>query len=307
MVKNKFIEIRKTNTNSFRTIWDRPKKAENVEYRILTASNTDAGIVLQGPLMLEDDFTLETTRLYRKLYPDTPIVVSTWKASNESEKKTLSIMKDEGILIVESELPKNPGVTNINFQRYNTGKGIEKIKELGCKYVWKTRTDQRFYANNLITFFNHLLNKFPLRIETNATDRLIACSTGTFSNRLYNISDLMMYGNVEDVYRFFWPEEDERPKADIICDMEDILGYCKKRPGEIYFTSHYIEQCGHKLKWTLEDSDYYRQELFIVLDSESLDQFWPKYTDYEYRWRRYQLDVWEQVTFKDWFCDWARR
>ncbi len=39
----------------------------------------DTAIVMQGPIMYDDDFTMETLYRYRAIYPDTLIILSTWE------------------------------------------------------------------------------------------------------------------------------------------------------------------------------------------------------------------------------------
>ena len=99
--------------------------------------------------------------------------------------------------------------------------------------------------------------------------------------------------------RFFSFPIDTRTSEDIV-EGEDLVKYSKKRPGEIYITTNYIEGLGFKLKWTREDSEYFFRELFLVVDAETLDWYWPKYTEREYRWRNYGNVQLCPYSFKDW-------
>ena len=40
---------------------------------------------------------------------------------------------------------------------------------------------------------------------------------------------------------------------------------------------------------------------FCIIDKESLNLFWPKYTNDEYRWKKYRPHLIEEISFKDWF------
>lgn len=284
------------------TYWLRPKKEINYDAVIHNGNNTTDvfGIIVQGLIKKDDDFTFETVKLYKKYYPTAKIILSIW--DSEPDDVIQKFKKLECEICISKVFEKRMGYDSINLQRQTTLAGVNKALELGCTYIAKTRTDQRICAPDVLSFMVNLQKVFPLKIKTDAKQRIISCSTGTFSNRLYNISDLFLFGTAIDMKRYFNCPFDDRddslPKP--FDNQSDQIEYSKLRHGEIYFCSHYIESCGFNLKWTLEDSDYYRKELFIICDSESIDLYWPKYTDYEYRWRRYKTDILQQVTFKDW-------
>ena len=71
-------------TPYFLTIHLRPKRAMNVNmvsaHRSLKSDGV--GLVVQGPIVNECDFTVETARLYKKIFPGLEIVVSTWDDEN---------------------------------------------------------------------------------------------------------------------------------------------------------------------------------------------------------------------------------
>lgn len=278
----------------------RPINVKNVNYRSPSYSSKEIAIVLQGQIIVKDHFTLQTVELYHRLYPESIIIVSTW--DNENAEELALIKKIHNTHIVKSVYPSVSGHGHINYQRLNSMNGILKAKELGCKYVLKSRTDQRLYANNVILFFKELIEKYPLTINCNAKGRIAVCSLSTLKDRLYNICDMLLFGYIEDMLKYFSPAEaPEFIEGSLPDENIDPIGFAKARPGEIYFATHYIENCGFRLKWTFDDSDYYRNNLFIVFNSESVDQFWPKYGHKEYLWRSYISNPHEIVTFEDWF------
>lgn len=282
------------------TYWKRPKNANDVNYLPAICSLTGVGIVIQGQLILKDHFTLQTVMLYHKLYPNCPIIVSTWKGEYQEEIDKIS--KIDNVYIVTSNYPSVSGHGHINFQKISSQKGIELASKLQCKYVLKSRSDQRIYAGNAIPFLSQLIENYPLKIKCKAKGRIAVCNLSTLRDRLYNICDMLLFGYTDDMLRYFSPEEaPEYPRDAVLPDESDPVAFAKVRPGEIYFATKYIESCGFELKWTFSDSDYYRYNLFIVFDSESVDQFWPKYGRKEYMWRSYNSKPHIVETFSNWF------
>lgn len=284
----------------FFTYWVRPKASADCIPAKSLAQEPDCAIVVQGGLVLDDHFTLETVKLYKKLFPKSPVILSSWKGE---DRKELAAARRAGAKVCLSVHPENPGPNNENRQRISSMAGIRAAQKMGCRYVLKTRTDQRMYAADILTFFKELLEEFPVCIRTKAEKRIVSSSLSTFDNRLYNISDMLVFGTVKDMKKYFGAPEKKGEGQDVPYDQEE---YSRLRNGEIYFASHYIEACGHRLLWTIEDSDYYRDELFIIIDAEAADLYWPKYTEMEYRWRRYQPSLLHQVTFRDWFLGYRR-
>lgn len=287
----------------FTTYWERPKYISDISVFDKGYSSQEIAILLQGQIISENHFTLETVKLYSYYYPECPIIVSTWLNENEIELK--AIKRIPNVHIVLSEVPKISGPGHVNYQRKNSLEGILLAKKMNCKYVLKSRTDQRMYANDSIQYLKRLIDCFPLKINADAKGRIAACNLSTIKNRLYNICDMLLFGFTEDMEKYFSPKEaaDLHDNVFLPDEFDNPVEYAKLRKGEIYFATHYIEACGFELKWTFEDSDYYRNQLFIIFDSESVDQFWPKYNRKEYKWRRYNTEKYDLATFKDWFIN----
>lgn len=294
------MELLNQDKDYYYTYAKRPRCTDEISYRSPSYSSSKIGIVIQGQIIVKDHFTLETVKLYHKLYPECPIIVSTW--NDEDEQELEQIGNVENTYIVKSDYPEISGHGHINYQRLNSMNGILKAGELGCEYVLKNRADQRLYANNVILYLKTLVDRFPLTIKCNAKGRIAVCSLSTMKNRLYNICDMLLFGYTEDMLKYFSPKEAPYYPKDTKVPDERLhpVEYAKIRQGEIYFATNYIENCGFELKWTFEDSDYYRNNLFIIFDTESVDQFWPKYGSKEYLWRSYTSYPHEMATFEDW-------
>ncbi len=292
-----WIKLYRDSQKKFLTYWLRPREEELINSDFIAFNEySDYGIVVQGNLKLEFDFTYNTLKYYKRIYPKAHIVLSCW---NTDDKETIERIKTLNVDVIISDFPeKMRGYGPINLQLKTTHAGIEHLLKYHCKYILKTRTDQRVYEPDTLSFLSKMLSLFPMSIKCKAQGRLISCSLSTFVNRLYNISDMMIFGYAEDVERYFSCPEDCRDYASPY--IENQIEYSKLRTGEIYFASNYIESLGFELKWTIEDSDFFRKELFLIVDSEGIDLYWPKYTREEYRWRRYKIDKLKQGTFKEW-------
>ena len=68
----------------------------------MLSNMSDVAIVMQGPLILENHFTLNTVKLYKRYYPECMVIVSTWKDSNRNE---IDSLKTAGAEIVLNTAP----------------------------------------------------------------------------------------------------------------------------------------------------------------------------------------------------------
>ena len=88
---------------------------------------------MQGPIILEENLTLETLKFYKNIFPENQLILSTWK--NE-EIKSIEKLKNLDIEVILNEKPSFAGIANINYQIVSTSSGI-KAKEMGYNYVLK--------------------------------------------------------------------------------------------------------------------------------------------------------------------------
>ena len=254
-------------------------------------------IVMQGPLKLEENFTRETLKIYQKNFPDCPIVLSTWKTENADEIKKI---EDLGVkVLLNSPPPPYKGLWNVNNQILSTRNGLARAKETGAEYVIKTRTDQRFYETNIPEFLFNILKTFPVYDRGAQKSRLVTFSMNTFKYRLYDISDMFLFGHIDDVIKFWSCEFEQRTDFP---PHQNLLEYSELRPSEIYFTTEYLKKLGHDCKYTLRDSWLAYGRYFCVVDSVSVGLYWPKYSNIVNRWRNFfgAFPELEELTFKEW-------
>ncbi|AKL98630.1 WavE lipopolysaccharide synthesis family protein [Endomicrobium proavitum] len=255
-------------------------------------------IVMQGPVSYENNFTLETIKLYKKNFINCQIIVSTWDYENN---ETLKLIENEGCVVLRNKDPQLKDWANINRQIYSSFAGIKKAKDLGFTYVIKTRTDQRLYETNIAEYLFNLLEVFPLDsgASKNQLKRLVSLSFNTFKYRLYDVSDMFLFGHVDDVLKFWSCGFETRDK---LPSCKSLKEFAQLRPSEIYYTTEYLKKLGHNIKWTLEDSWRCYAKYFCIVDAGSVGLYWPKYSNLSNRWRNFygeHPDL-EELTFKEW-------
>lgn len=253
-------------------------------------------IVMQGPIMYKYDFTLETIKIYLKTFPNCPIILSTWDTEN---LEYLKKFENLGVSVLKNSIPEINGLWNVNYQIKSTISGLQKAKANGAEYVIKTRTDQRFYETNIKEYLFNLLEMFPLEKGICQNKRLITLSMNTFKYRLYDISDMFLFGYIDDVIKYWDTPYETR---EIFPSWTTLLEYCKLLPSEIGFCVKYIEKIGHKCEFSLRDSWECYRKYFCVIDASSLRLYWPKYTTNAFRWRNFigENELLEELTFKEW-------
>ena len=120
----------------------------------------DTAIVIQGPIAYNNDYTVETFKLYRSIYPNAPIVVSTWKG--EATSSFRRVCRENLIVLLENEMPEDRGFGNVNLQLESSLQGVKFIRQnTSAKFVLKTRTDQRINYFDFLVYFKNLLKTFP--------------------------------------------------------------------------------------------------------------------------------------------------
>ena len=77
------------------------------------AEDSGTALVMQGPILLSNDFTFETLKLYRKIFPRTRLILSTWEDENAEE---LIKIRELGVEVILNNKPNYSGPANINFQ-----------------------------------------------------------------------------------------------------------------------------------------------------------------------------------------------
>lgn len=254
-------------------------------------------IVMQGPIVYKNNFTLETIKLYKKTFCNCPIILSTW---DYEDNKVIEDIKKLGVTVIKNTLPEHKGLGNVNYQIKSTKEGLKKAKELGASYVIKTRTDQRFYETHIVEYLFNLMQLYPKDAQSiKQKERLITLSFNTFKYRLYDITDMFLFGHIDDVIEYWNCYYEER---EIFPQWNTLLDFCKIEPCEIGICIQYLKKIGHVPNFTLKDSWECYSKYFCIIDASSIRLYWPKYTNDAFRFRNFvgKDPFLEELTYKEW-------
>jgi hypothetical protein len=252
---------------------------------------SNLGIVIQGPLKMEKNFTLESVRLYNKIFPKATIVISTWEGE---DRVYLDSIKKEGAFVIENTKPVKSGVGNINYQVKSTKSGLVLVKEKGCAYAIKTRTDQRLSRNGLFEYLLSLQEIFPVEniFDVNQKERIIVSEGNVQANMLipFHISDFFYFGVLDDLLSFFDLEEDEQHFSSRIERFKlseklkaknvSLASYHHSLAPEAVLTMSYLNRLGIDFdSESVFDSWNFVKSYLISLSWDDLDLIWNKYEE----------------------------
>ena len=158
------------------------------------------GIVMQGPIRYEEDFTLKTAMLYRQIYPDIPIVITT--GDKDISNKFIEQCKVNKIEVLKNKLPCISGYGHVNYQVCNTIKGINYL-EGRARYILKTRTDQAFYYPAFLIFLQNILYTFK-KSDSKMSGRLVFLGARNSYRWIpFHVSDFMAFGRFDDMKKLY--------------------------------------------------------------------------------------------------------
>lgn len=303
--KDRFIKrLTKTHSkNSFLTYHIRPKQMGNLIDNSLRIKDkiSKVGLVMQGPLRLEDHFTYETLKYYKKIYNNCEIILSTWEDENERELKEIEKL---GVTIVKNKKPKDKGYENLNYQIVSTYNGIKTAKDKKCEYILKTRTDVRIYECGIEKFLIDLLELFPSRSEKQ-NKRVITIDINM--NQYYLcMSDIFQFGTIEEIEKVWesplylgnitMGEVEKKLKGKTF--LEEVAFFNAER----YLLKNYLEKLDIQYEVSLKKYYEILKNNFIVIDSSMINMFWNKYTRDEYDDRKdYGRKIIDSyINFVDW-------
>ncbi len=263
---------KKDYTTTFRI---RPKNLISIPYVKYEQVFPEFAIILQGPIRAEDDFTMETVCYYKKMYKNVTVIVSTWI---DEKKKDIAKLEELGAVVVCSEKPIYGGHGNRNFQLISSKAGISKARELGIKYVCKSRTDQRIMKPFVFEYMWNLIHTFPAYDKARQKKRIVTLSM-VYGNMFfpYLMSDFLYFGTTEDIEKLFSVELDNRP------DFKMRSGATRREyveslePAEIYILQNYLKEIGIECDSTIKDYWESLKNYFVCIDRKCIDLVWPKY------------------------------
>ncbi|MBR0289365.1 MAG: hypothetical protein IJQ82_10330, partial [Selenomonadaceae bacterium] len=169
----------------------------------------DTAIVIQGPIAYDNNYTAETFKFYRSIYPNVPIVVSTWKG------EATDVFREEcaqnSVVLLENEPPEFPGFFNVNMQLESSRQGIKYVQEnTSAKFVMKTRTDQRIQRPDFLTYFKNLIATFPPN-GSKLQQRIIFLDSNATKTMPFFFSDFLSFGHILDISRLYGIQNNQEP------------------------------------------------------------------------------------------------
>lgn len=292
-------------TDKYVTYRLRPKRELEIPIINIEKNPNKIAIVLQGPLMLADNFTVESALFYKRCYPDAFIIVSTW---NDADEDALRSLKNKGVEVVVSQLPSAPGHLNINYQVVSTLAGIRKAKEMGADYVCKTRTDQRLYHPNALNYLWNLVKLFPVNNEDfqhDQSERFVSvCMPYGDMFYPYCISDFLYFGFIDDIEKMFLIPQDNREKGKGGKGMTRRNIAQNLIAPEIQIIRSYIDSMGGNSECTVEAYWKFMKNHVISINRDEIGLFWPKYENrysenrhFGYFYQKERKDAWNCYNF----------
>lgn len=263
-------------------------------------------IILQGPILRNDNYTLNSLLFYSEQYPKVRLILSTWEGEDLSSLEKLKIAN---LSILKNKLPTSKGPNNINLQLLSTINGIKMAKKLGASYCIKSRTDQRFTSNDIFGYCMSLIDGFPLSAAALKihNKRLVACSFTTLKYRPYGIGDMFMFGETNDMLNY-WNLPLSQDKLIQPSPNTTVLEHAKLRYAEVYITTEFMHKINRPIHWTLKDTWDFYTEYFTIVDHESIKFHWNKYDSWKANRFDYEQDHTFQIArFNDWLLSYKNK
>jgi hypothetical protein len=157
------------------------------------------------------------------------------------------------------------------------------------------------YAVNAAEFLVNLLSTFPVVAGYQQKKRIVSASLATLKYRPYGVSDMFVFGHIDDMLTYWNPPLDTREVS--FGSTSTIRDFTQSAICEIYLATNFLKKVGREVAWTLEDSLSVYADHFIIVDHQSLDLYWHKYDHHtEQRFMSYDTIKNDRLlTFADWF------
>jgi len=276
----------------------RPKRSKNFKLESTFKVSDKFAVIIQGPIQENLNFLKNTIQIYKKNFKNSLIIVSTWKGEENNLSKEFY---DDNVHFIFNEKIKKSKF-NLSQQITTTKAALDFAKTHNVKYCLKTRTDQRIYNNNLESFFISLLKTFPVKQNKLINSRIVVPAFFTYKFYLYHLTDLIMFGETDDLINYWDNESYEKGLEKIGLNNKDQFVNQTPLVPETFLCSRLIRKIENKVVWDLENWWRCLKDYFCIIDNESLDLLWFKYDwDIEYRnLKTYSDRISRSVSFHEW-------
>ncbi len=286
-----YAEAIESSSDCYMTYKLMPKEAGlmNPYLPYVSTKDKDCCIVMQGPLCLKNHFTLETIKLYNKIFPGITVILSTWHGEDADEISR--IIKETKCEVVQNKLLDNRGAGNSNLQAFSSLAGAKRAEQLGKKYILKVRTDSRVMARGIFSYLVDLINKYPVQENSCLSDRIIVFNAFLFQP--YHSSDFFFFGNTKDMVLLFDKKENDYKISSNYADkmIENKMTYRQSfaNPfGEIELLIRLFEKMKGNASCDLKEWWEVLSEYLIALPQSCLQSVWYKY-DYNHEESNYNM------------------
>jgi hypothetical protein len=234
---------------------------------------TDTAILFQGPFLVFEHYAINTLQLYRRNYPDTPIIYSTWE--NEINQRHESMLRNLNVKVLVSSYPEERSSnSNADLMIHSMQRGIQYIRSNpNIKYICKHRGDQRINQWNWIQALKQLIDLIPPTAGSGENiDRIITTSTASGKLRAFHIGDQFQFGKTDDICRLWVIPLFTKGYKQLLKSYPDIIRQQNKinqgLNGENYIASMYSLKVYRTMSLTYEIYSKLLADLFIVIDDE---------------------------------------
>jgi len=232
------------------------------------------GIIVQGPIYEKN--TVSILKYYANKYPEDWLILSTWYDADARDLSEAERYCDE--IVINQHV--KPGFWNRNRLIVSTQSGLMKAKEVGIEFVLKTRSDTLATAPGILNRSVSLLRKMNKQKCENfgLNHRIITSERYTQLYVPYHVSDMILFGDVDDLMKYFHAPIDERDLniQDIrLASLKSLWahGYLN----EIYLYNNFLAKIGWQTAGSLIDYWTTIGNFLIVVDERWFGHFFPKY------------------------------
>jgi len=236
--------------------------------------NGNAAILVQGPFVAGN--TVTALSYYRRIYPDAPIVFSSWEGTPPDQLAEIEPLCDE---IVLSSPPAVGGHMNINYQSVSTLAGLGSAVVQRVERVLKLRSDLVILRPDALSVFNQLSRLAPPRDRLRA--RIVLTPLFTYQHIPYHISDLVLFGHPEDLGRVFTHPPDNRDSRSYRVYLDMSLRDYARSEGvpEISYGANLARALGYELDYTTAQHWDMLKHYTVVASNSFFGYHWSKYGD----------------------------
>ena len=254
----------------------KPKNIDSLKRTVLTRdSSYEVVVVLQGPVADQDSMIyLQTTlNIYRDIFPNMKIVLSSYLVNQEFLKKLESDGYDQLLLINDEDLK-----SNFERQVKSTSEGMRAAAIYKRKYIIKSRVDQRFTEPTSLLYFKFLLETFPPN-NANCQARILGSSFNSWLYRPLGISDMLIVGSYSDMIKY-WIFDDSIANyslRDIISDYDQTWFPNISLHFESFLAARFLASYGFNFTFDpVKDTNDMWRDFMVVVDANTIGHEWKK-------------------------------